>query len=557
MTVPLIPESAPFNAEQRAWLNGFFAGVFGIGGAASGVGAALAVASPGNTGPTSDNAVSSVHEEDFPWHDPALPMNERLQLAEGKPFERRLMASMAQLDCGACGYVCKTYSEAIASGSECDLSKCSPGGSETMKMLKKLVAERRAASNGANHEGASGSVNGNGASHTSNGATSTNGKASTVDIPGTSRKAPFKAKLIESRRLTHEDAPKDTRHVLIDLAGSGLNYEPGDSLGIVPVNCSQLVEDLIDAYGATGDEPVQVGASDLLTFRTALSRSVSLNKLRPTTLELLSKHAVDSTEKARLQVLTADDCADDWVDTADVLDALRLFPSARPSIKEFVDTLGPLQPRLYSISSSLRKHPEQVHLTVGVVRFEAHGRIRNGVASHFLGVRSQPGEDVHVYVQRSHFRLPSNPDTPIIMVGPGTGIAPFRAFLEEREATKASGRNWLFFGNQYIDYDYLYRDEIDRWADSGLLTKLDIAFSRDSAKKIYVQDRMRENGAELWNWLEAGAHFYICGDAKRMAVDVEHTLRDIIVQFGRRTMDEAKQYLTSLVKAKRYQKDVY
>ena len=220
-----------------------------------------------------------------------------------------------------------------------------------------------------------------------------------------------------------------------------------------------------------------------------------------------------------------------FLGTADVVDALRRFPSARPPLAAFIASLGRLQPRLYSISSSLRVHPAQVHLTVGVVRFESQGRWRNGTTSHFLGVRANPGDTIPVFIQRSpKFRLPENPDTPVIMVGPGTGIAPFRAFLHEREAIGAKGRNWLFFGNQYIDLDFLYRKELDGFLDRGILSRLDIAFSRDKAQKVYVQDRMLEHAGELWRWLEDGAYFYVCGDAKRMARDVDQMLYRVVAQ---------------------------
>jgi len=241
-----------------------------------------------------------------------------------------------------------------------------------------------------------------------------------------------------------------------------------------------------------------------------------------------------------------------------VLDALRRFPSARPPLDEFLASLGRLQPRLYSISSSLRAHPRQVHLTIGVVRFQSAGRWRNGTASHFLGVRANLGDTIPVFIQRSpRFRLPDDSDRPIIMVGPGTGVAPFRAFLQEREAVGAKGRNWLFFGNQYINLDFLYRSELDGFLDRGVLTRLDIAFSRDSAEKVYVQDRMSEHAAELWRWLEEGAYFYVCGDAKRMARDVDQMLCRIVAEQGRRSAEEAKSYIAELGKTNRYHRDVY
>lgn len=563
MTVPWIPESAPFSSQQRAWLNGFFAGVFGevsAVDASSVVSRAIADRSLSSLSSPSSASAPALEEEEetFPWHDPSLPLDERLARADGQPIARRLMASMAQLNCGACGYVCKTYSEAIASGEEKDLTRCSPGGTDTLRMLKKLMQEHRESANTNGHaattteasKGSSTASHANGTSFASNGKT-------VASIPGTSRNQPLTAKLIESRRLTHDDAPKDVRHVVIDLGDSALTYEAGDSLGVLPLNCTALVDAILQTYPLSGEEPIQLASGTTVTVREALTDHYALNKCRNQTLELFAESATDAQERLDLRALLDADAPDDFLQTADLLEVLQRFRSARPSVQSFVESLGPLQPRLYSISSSQRAHPREVHLTVGIVRFEVSGRVRNGVASSYLGVRSQPGDALRIYVQRSRFRLPTNPETPVIMVGPGTGIAPFRAFLEEREATRAPGRNWLFFGNQYFHYDFLYREELDRWAESGLLTKLDVAFSRDASTKVYVQDRMREHGAELWQWLEQGAHFYVCGDAKRMAVDVDQTLRDLVSEYGHRTAEEAKQYVADLAKTKRYQKDVY
>ena len=243
---------------------------------------------------------------------------------------------------------------------------------------------------------------------------------------------------------------------------------------------------------------------------------------------------------------------------ADLLDLLQAFPSARPAPQQLVSALGRLQPRLYSIASSPKAHEEQVHLTVSVVRFERRDRVRKGVASTFLAERAESGADVAAYVQKAHnFRLPADPQTPIVMVGPGTGIAPFRAFLEERRAVGAPGRNWLFFGEQRRAHDYLYADEFEAWHSDGFLTRLDTAFSRDQAEKIYVQNRMLSHGGALWRWLEDGAHFYVCGDAKRMARDVDNALLEIAATHGGRSPADAKAYLTALARAGRYQRDVY
>jgi sulfite reductase (NADPH) flavoprotein alpha-component len=557
MTVPIIPESAPFTADQRAWLNGFFAGLF----SASTNGAGTNGESPiaGGQLATAAAAAPPPAEEAFPWHDPALPLPERLALAEGKPIERRLMAAMAQLDCGACGYLCKSYSEAIASGDERDLTRCTPGGIDTAKALKKLVAARSSEAT----PSAGSQIVQPAAPAASNGqpaAIPAKASPSSAMNPSTAvggRNHPVRARLVDSIRLTHLDAPKDTRHVVLDLLDSGVAYEPGDSLGVLPENCPELIQVMYDALGASGEELICVSDSSPRPLGEWLRREVALHRLQPSTVECLAAAATDPTEADALVAISNDD-PHNILATADVVDVLRRFPSARPPLAAFVASLGRMQPRLYSISSSLRVHPAQVHLTVGVVRFESQGRWRNGTTSHFLGVRANPGDTIPVFIQRSpKFRLPENPDTPIIMVGPGTGIAPFRAFLHEREAIGAKGRNWLFFGNQYIDLDFLYRQELDGFLDRGVLTRLDIAFSRDTARKVYVQDRMLEHAAELWRWLEEGAYFYVCGDARRMARDVDQMLYRVVSEQGRRSPEEAKRYVSELAKTDRYHRDVY
>jgi sulfite reductase (NADPH) flavoprotein alpha-component len=272
--------------------------------------------------------------------------------------------------------------------------------------------------------------------------------------------------------------------------------------------------------------------------------------------ELLINSAARPDEASALkEILASDGCAEG----DEVLDLLRQFPSARPEPHEFVTALNPLQPRLYSISSSLKAHPDQVHLTVGVVRY-VNGRSRQckGVCSTFFAERVRPGQKVRVFMHPSHgFSVPADGDTPIIMVGPGTGIAPFRAFLEERKATGAKGGNWLLFGDQQRAYDFLYEDELTAYQRDGLLTRLDTAFSRDQKEKVYVQTRMLEHAAEVWKWLQGGAYFYVCGDAKRMATDVDNALREIVAEQGGMSPEAAKAYVADLTKAKRYQRDVY
>ncbi len=526
ISVPVLPDSAPFTPAQRAWLNGFFAGVFGGGGAASGGAAA-------ETAPTAVEA-----EDEFPWHDPAMEMGDRLALAEGKPQERKLMAAMAQLDCGACGYVCQTYAEAIANGTEKDMTRCTPGGRDTARMLKQLQASAPAKPVQVSVPGGKQAA-----------------AAVTEPTTGFDRNNPFPATLLHAKPLNGEGSSKDTRLVMIDLKTSGITYKVGDALGVFPENCPSLVQDVLQAMNATGAEDVPGWDGNPISLHDALLREFSITMPSPDLLDLLCRSATDGEEAAALKAMRDDEAG---AGDLHVLDVLQKFPSARPVPGDLVATLSPLSPRLYSISSSLRAHPKQVHLTVGTVRYEhATGRVCKGVASTYLAERLRPGQKVRVFVHTSHkFGLPA-PEKPVIMVGPGTGIAPFRAFLQERAVTKSPGKNWLFFGDQKRDTDFLFREELEQYQSNGVLTRLDTAFSREQGAKVYVQNRMLENGAEMWRWLEDGACFYICGDAKRMASDVDKALRQIITEHGKLAAADADKYVADMVRAGRYQRDVY
>ncbi|PQV63301.1 sulfite reductase [NADPH] flavoprotein, alpha-component [Abditibacterium utsteinense] len=373
------------------------------------------------------------------------------------------------------------------------------------------------------------------------------------------RDDPFPARVIHVRPLSGEDSEKDVRTVALDLTGSGLTYEAGDALGLYPENDHDLVEEILEVLGATGEEPVVTPESRIVPARIALSKGYDITRVGEELLQLLAGTAHDETEAATLRELAEED-ARDWLIGRDVLDVLRHFPSMSAATSEVIAALMPLQPRLYSIASSQKAFPTQVHLTIGIVRYHANERARKGVASTFVAERVglAPGQRVSVFVHPApSFRLPENGQTPVIMVGPGTGIAPFRSFLQERRASGASGQNWLFFGDQRAHCDFLYRGELDEHLGDGSLSRLDTAFSRDQAEKIYVQTRMLENAAELWNWLEDGAHFYVCGDAKRMAKDVDNALHQIAREQGHLDEAGAKTFVQNLVKSKRYQRDVY
>lgn len=372
-----------------------------------------------------------------------------------------------------------------------------------------------------------------------------------------SRSHPYPGRLLVNRSLTGAGSAKDTRHFEVSLADSGFAYEPGDSMAVYATNDPALVDEIIRALHASGEEEVPAGKNETARLRDALARNYGITAPTPKFLKAIVERASaapllkDLLEPERKQDLQQ------YLWGMEVIDFLLAHPSAKFVPAEFAGLLTKLQPRLYSIASSLRAHPDEVHFTVDVVRYESHGRPRRGVASSFLAERCET-TPVPMYPSSSkHFHLPENPDAAIIMVGPGTGVAPFRAFLEERAATGATGKSWLFFGSQKAATDFFYRDQFEELRSAGVLHRLETAFSRDQAEKIYVQHRMRENAAELWRWLEEGAYFYVCGDALRMAKDVDAILREIVEKEGGKSPEEAAAFVEQLKADKRYKRDVY
>ena len=522
----IIPSSAPFSEAQRSWLNGFFAGLLTTDGAvplSAEQGAALMPGAGGDDG-------------EAPWHDQNLPIAERMKMAEGRPLRRRMMAAMAQQDCGQCGYNCSDYSDAIAGKSEARLNLCVPGGKETARMLKSLYEEFDKAPAAAPSAAVTPAV----------------AVTTVISEPGRSRDNPVPATFVSRTLLNKKGSEKETWHIDFDLSGAGLDYVVGDSFGIFAKNDLGLVDQIIALLGAS--HTVQVRGK---TLRDVLIEDVSLSPAPDSLFELLS-YLTGGKEREKARAMAQGEDPDGDAATLDVMAVLQKFPKVRPHPEAFVEALEPLQPRLYSISSSHNATPGKLSLTVDCVRYVVGKRKRLGLASTFLAERINPGDELKVYVQKAHaFGLPQDAKTPIIMIGPGTGVAPFRAFLLDRKATGATGKNWLFFGHQRSDCDFFYRDELNAMKTSGLLTRLSLAWSRDGEKKFYVQDRMREVGREMWNWLAEGANVYICGDAKRMAKDVERALVDIVAQFGARSTDEAIAFVGDLKKKGRFQQDVY
>lgn len=371
-----------------------------------------------------------------------------------------------------------------------------------------------------------------------------------------SRTNPFQAEILENLNLNGRGSNKETRHVELSLEGSNLQFKPGDSLGVYSKNDVTLVDALISELGWDEKESVSINKKGLLKpLRDALLSDFEITVL---TKALLQKASAFSTNDTLKDLLADDKELKAYLYGRDLLDLVRDFAPWEATAAEFVSILRKLPARLYSIASSFKANPEEVHLTIGTVRYESHGRERIGVCSGEFALRAEPGDTIPVYVQSNeNFRLPANPDTPIIMIGPGTGIAPFRSFLEEREEIGAEGKSWLFFGDQHFVTDFLYQTEWKSWLKDGTLTKMDVAFSRDTEQKVYVQHRMLENSKELFQWLEEGAVIYVCGDEKYMAADVHDALETILQEEGGLNAKEAVDYLAELQQQKRYQRDVY
>ena len=590
--LPYIPETAPFSLEQRAWLNGFLAGLFANGNGSEApqsnhapqkAGEPLPILFGSQTGSAEGLAKCIAKEAAQRGFAPVvLPLNDHRQAdltrsgkaiiisstwGDGDPpdnasnFWSWLQAEAPRLEnlqFAVLGLGDKNYSDFCGAAKKFDSrleslgarrlvprGECDTDYEATAKTWVEGLWEKLT-------PGGNGAATNGHAAHTNGHIASTNGRS---DKSVFSKTNPFPAKLLKNVLLNKAGSAKEVRHYEISLAGSGLTYDAGDALGVVPVNCPSLVDEMLGAMGCSGTESVTISETSM-PLREAFTHHLDLCKPPQELLAAIVNRAPISD----LAPLLAPERRDDlkkFLWGRDVLDLLRLVDQPF-SPSELISLLRKLAPRLYSISSSLKAHPGEVHLTVSAVRYESFGRERKGVASTFLADRIGDTDCVKVFVQPSHgFKPPVNGDAPMIMVGPGTGIAPFRAFLEERQMCGARGKNWLFFGDQKRAHDYLYEAELNAWHRDGHLTRLNLAFSRDQDAKVYVQDRMRENAAELWSWLENGAHFYVCGDAARMAKDVDAALHHVIETAGDKSADEAKAYVAKLKSEKRYQRDVY
>ncbi|GAA3911908.1 NADPH-dependent assimilatory sulfite reductase flavoprotein subunit [Gibbsiella dentisursi] len=374
-----------------------------------------------------------------------------------------------------------------------------------------------------------------------------------IDSSPYSKEQPLTATLSVNQKITGRGSDKDVRHIEIDLGDAGLRYQPGDALGVWFENDPALVDELVQLLWLKGDEPVAVEGKTLPLAQALRSHF----ELTQNTTPIVEKYTALARDEKLIELLADKAKLQHYARNTPIVDMVRQAP-VDLSAEQLVGLLRPLTPRLYSIASSQAENEDEVHITVGVVRYEIDGRPRAGGASSFLADRLEEDGEVRVFIEHNeNFRLPANPDTPVIMIGPGTGIAPFRAFMQQREADGATGKNWLFFGNPHFTEDFLYQVEWQRYVTDGLLSRIDLAWSRDQQHKVYVQDKLREQGAEVWRWIQEGAHIYVCGDANRMAKDVENTLLELVAEHGGMDTEQADEFLSELRLERRYQRDVY
>lgn len=589
MQIPFIPEDAPFNEDQRSWLSGFLAGLhsrlslqgsqpgmatgqeaavatvpvhilFGTqtGNAESVAHEAAAVAKSQGLQPTV-KALDDVDLDTFKglanviivistYGEGEMPDNAQLfwDALSAETAPRMESMSFGVLALGDTGYddFCQAGklidmrleqlgAQRLVNRVDCDIDYEDVATQWLGETLPKLAKEK-AAEAGAPIPDAAVPVE--------------------VAKPKWSRKSPFPSKLAVNRLLSGKNSSKEIRHFEFDLGDSGITYAAGDALGVMPVNDPALVNAVLGHF----DQEFTAEVSGVEgAFGDALLQKYEIST---PSKELVAEVGKRSTDQELDHILKNGDkeALDNWLWGRDILDVLSVLPKDALSAEEFAGLLKPLQHRAYSISSSPLEAPDHIHLTVASVRYRSFGREHGGVCSTFMADRIAEDATAGIFLSpNKSFRLPDDLDRPVIMVGPGTGIAPFRAFLQERRASGAKGKNWLFFGDQHKESDFIYEDELTELTGQGVLTRLDLAFSRDQDQKIYVQHRMKENGKDLYRWLEDGAYFYVCGDATRMAKDVDQALHDVIAEFGGLSAEDADGYVANLKREKRYLRDVY
>lgn len=577
-TAPFIPENAPFNDDQRAWLNGYLAGMYStqeaMGGAAAAPATPVTILFGSQTGTAETLSKKAAKQLKAANCDPKVVDMADITPAElasvehtliitstygeGDPPDNAMSLHGALMADGAPALKGLNYSVlGLGDSSYPDFCQCSKefdarlealGATRVAPMVEcdgdpddgfaEWIAATKSVLGGANASAATPALE----------------EAEADEEIGYTKKNPFAAKLLNTYNLNKEGSSKSVHHVEISLANSGIEYEVGDALGVWPENCARLVDEIIEAAGFSPEELTQYPDKSEGPLFEALRCHYDVSVLTEAFLRACARLSGSDELKA---LVADDEKIKSYLPGRGLVDPIVDFKVKFPTTEYLIAPLKQLQPRLYSISSSPKAHKGEVHLTVGKVTYDAHGRSRKGVCSSYLA-EHDTARPVKVYMHHNKaFHLTDNDEAPLIMIGPGTGIAPFRAFLEEREARQSKGENWLFFGDQHVATDFLYEEQISGWMKSGVLNRIDTAFSRDQTEKIYVQDRILEQSEDFYAWLEKGGFIYICGDASRMAKDVDAAIHKVVETAGGKTEDEAKAYVEALKKAKRYLRDVY
>lgn len=556
----LVPENAPFDEEQRAWLNGFLAGLLGLGSeegrpVESGI-QELGPEAASEVAPATASSAAPASAPS-PWADAALPVERRLELARGEPLERRMLAAVAQLDCGQCGYSCRGYAHAIAGGNETDTTLCAPGGQPVARALQALLVEQARASG----TPARAPVVSAGAGQRSARGAELEPPVSAVKlVPGRAliglpaeRRDAQRVRVKSQRRLTLADAGSEVREIVLDLTGTDVQYRAGDSLAIFPHNDPDLVRSLLRALGARGQEIVSTPSGPSEVWRCLLE-SVDITHLRTETVQLFAKEAAGGQDGRALDELLQQGAPSGF----DLLDLIASHPSTRPAISDIVASLGPLSPRLYAIASSPSTHPDEVHLAVRVVRAERGGRERKGVASNYLADGVFRGDELDVYVHANERLAPLDERSgPLILLGFGTGLARHRAILEELEVRGRRGSTWLILASAYEGDETLYEAELKAWARVGVLEHLDVIKVGSRGRRAGPQDVLRKRGRRVATWLERGALVYACGEGKSSSALLADTLIEVLGRHGKMTRNEASDFVQVLRREGRYLEEVY
>ncbi|HEU4581899.1 MAG TPA: (Fe-S)-binding protein [Polyangiaceae bacterium] len=535
---PLVPENAPFDEEQRAWLNGFLAGVLGLN--ANEARTSSAPASPGGAAAALRSRVEQ----------PAVAPDSGTVVPD--TLERRLLTVLAQLDCGKCGYSCQGYAQALASGSESDTSLCAPGAANTREALNALLSEA-----GLSSPALSGSARARAArAPVDSGVRPIRDVPQLPELPGSEgaqeRRRAQRLRVKSHRRLTLADAGSEIREVVLDLSGSDLSYRPGDSLAIFPHNDPDLVRSLLRALGARGQELVSTPQGPCEVWRCLLE-NVDITHVREETLRLYAASAQDAEAARPLREL----CERGVPHGFDLLDLINMFPGVRPGVEQVVSTLGVLEPRLYSIASSPSAHPKELHLAVRVVRRERAGRERKGVASAFLTEGVFKGDDLAAALHSSERYIALETSVPLILLGAGTGVARHRSFLEELGARGRRGNTWLILASCFEGDETLYQSELETWTKDGVLEHLDVIKLGQRGRRTGPHDILRRRARRVVSWLERGAAVYACGESRAFSGALNETLVEVLGRQGNRTPSEAADFLHGMRRDGRYVEEVY